>query len=116
VFCEYDAAISVHPDAEDLAEIAHLIDAGTIVTKVLPLSDAIAAQQAATHTPAERLYFGLRTNREIKCSGGRQLTSLLLGKRQHDFAEARVGFHTLMRVADFICWIDSVDDRTNRAA
>jgi NADPH:quinone reductase-like Zn-dependent oxidoreductase len=50
VFCEYDAAISVHPDAEDLAEIAHLIDAGTIVTKVLPLSDAIAAQQqAATH-------------------------------------------------------------------
>jgi NADPH:quinone reductase-like Zn-dependent oxidoreductase len=47
------AAISVHPDAEDLAEIAHLIDAGKIkpiVTKVLPLSEAIAAQrQAATH-------------------------------------------------------------------
>ncbi len=47
------AGISVHPDAEDLAEIAHLIDAGKIkpvVTKVLPLSEGIAAQQqAATH-------------------------------------------------------------------
>src|SRR5438477_91674 len=47
------ATISVHPDAEDLAEIAHLIDAGKIkpiVTQVLPLSEAIAAQQqAATH-------------------------------------------------------------------
>jgi NADPH:quinone reductase-like Zn-dependent oxidoreductase len=47
------AAISVHPDAEDLAEIAHLIDAGKIkpiVTKVLPLSEAVAAQrQAETH-------------------------------------------------------------------
>jgi NADPH:quinone reductase-like Zn-dependent oxidoreductase len=47
------AAISVHPDAEDLAEIAHLIDAGKIkpvVTQVLPLSEAIAAQQQAeTH-------------------------------------------------------------------
>ena len=47
------AAISVHPDAEDLAEIAHLIDAGKIkpiVTQVLALSEAIAAQQqAATH-------------------------------------------------------------------
>ncbi len=47
------AGISVHPDAEDLTEIAHLIDAGKIkpiVTQVLPLSDAIAAQrQAATH-------------------------------------------------------------------
>jgi NADPH:quinone reductase-like Zn-dependent oxidoreductase len=47
------AAISVHPDAEDLAEIADLIDAGKIkpaVTQVLPLSEAIAAQQqAATH-------------------------------------------------------------------
>src|SRR4030095_5946728 len=45
--------ISVHPDAEDLAEIAQLIDAGTIkpsVTQILPLSQAIAAQQqAATH-------------------------------------------------------------------
>ena len=45
--------ISVHPDAEDLAEIAQLIDAGKIkpiVTQVLPLSEAIAAQQqAATH-------------------------------------------------------------------
>jgi NADPH:quinone reductase-like Zn-dependent oxidoreductase len=45
--------ISVHPDAEDLAEIAQLIDAGKvkpIVTKVLPLSEAIAAQrQAGTH-------------------------------------------------------------------
>src|SRR5438093_1283282 len=47
------AAISVHPDATDLTEIAHLIDAGKmkpIVTQVLPLSEAIAAQQqAATH-------------------------------------------------------------------
>ena len=47
------AAISVHPDAEDLAEIARLIDAGKIkpvVTEILPLSEAIAAQrQAETH-------------------------------------------------------------------
>jgi NADPH:quinone reductase-like Zn-dependent oxidoreductase len=47
------AAISVHPDAEDLAEIARLIDAGKIkpiVTQVLPVSEAITAQrQAATH-------------------------------------------------------------------
>jgi len=45
------AAISVHPDAEDLAEIAQLIDAGKIkpiVTQVLPLSDAVTAQQQAT--------------------------------------------------------------------
>jgi NADPH:quinone reductase-like Zn-dependent oxidoreductase len=49
----HGAAISVHPDAEDLAEIARLIDAGKVkpvVTQVLPLSEAIAAQeQAATH-------------------------------------------------------------------
>ena len=49
----HGAAISVHPDAEDLMEIAHLIDVGKIkpiVTQVLPLSKAIAAQQqAATH-------------------------------------------------------------------
>jgi len=49
----HGAGISVHPDAEDLAEIAHLIDARKIkpiVTQVLPLKDAIAAQQqAATH-------------------------------------------------------------------
>jgi NADPH:quinone reductase-like Zn-dependent oxidoreductase len=47
------ASIFAHSDAEDLAEIAQLIDAGKIkpmVTQVLPLSDAIAAQQqAATH-------------------------------------------------------------------
>ena len=47
------AGISVHPDAEDLAEIAQLIDAGKIkpiVTQVLPLNEAITAQQqAATH-------------------------------------------------------------------
>ena len=47
------AGISVHPDVDDLTEIAHLIDAGKvkpIVTEVLPLSEAIAAQQqAATH-------------------------------------------------------------------
>jgi len=46
-------AISVHPDAEDLAEIARLVDSGKIkpvVTEVLPLSEAIAAQrQAETH-------------------------------------------------------------------
>jgi NADPH:quinone reductase-like Zn-dependent oxidoreductase len=47
------AAIWVRPDAKDLSEIAHLIDAGKIkpvVTQVLPLSEAIAAQrQAETH-------------------------------------------------------------------
>ena len=47
------AGISVHPDTEDLTEIAQLIDAGKIkptVTQVRPLSEAIAAQQqAATH-------------------------------------------------------------------
>jgi NADPH:quinone reductase-like Zn-dependent oxidoreductase len=47
------AGISVHPDAEDLTEIAQLIDAGKIkpiVTQVRPLSEAVAAQeQAATH-------------------------------------------------------------------
>jgi NADPH:quinone reductase-like Zn-dependent oxidoreductase len=47
------AAISVHPDAEDLTEIARLIDTGKIrpvVTEVLPLSEAIAAErQAETH-------------------------------------------------------------------
>jgi NADPH:quinone reductase-like Zn-dependent oxidoreductase len=47
------AGISVRPDAHDLTEIAHLIDAGKvkpIVTEVLPLGEAIAAQQqAATH-------------------------------------------------------------------
>jgi NADPH:quinone reductase-like Zn-dependent oxidoreductase len=47
------AAISVHPDAENLKEIARLIDAKKIkpvVTQILPLSEAIAAQQqAATH-------------------------------------------------------------------
>lgn len=47
------AGISVHPDAENLTEIAQLIDAGKIkpaLTQVRPLSEAIAAQQqAATH-------------------------------------------------------------------
>src|SRR5881296_2893913 len=47
------AAISVHPDAEDLTEIAQLIDSGKlkpVVKQVLTLSEAIAAQQqAATH-------------------------------------------------------------------
>ena len=47
------AAISVHPDAADLTEIAHLIDERKmkpIVTQVLSLKEAIAAQrQAATH-------------------------------------------------------------------
>jgi NADPH:quinone reductase-like Zn-dependent oxidoreductase len=49
----HGAGISVHPDAEDLTEIAQLIDAGKIkpiVTEVLPLTDAVKAQQhAATH-------------------------------------------------------------------
>jgi NADPH:quinone reductase-like Zn-dependent oxidoreductase len=49
----HGAAISVHPDAEDLAEIAQLIDTGKIkpiVTQVLLLSEAVTAQQqAATH-------------------------------------------------------------------
>jgi NADPH:quinone reductase-like Zn-dependent oxidoreductase len=47
------ASIFSHPDAGDLTEIAHLIDARKIkpvVTQILPLSEAIAAQQqAATH-------------------------------------------------------------------
>jgi NADPH:quinone reductase-like Zn-dependent oxidoreductase len=47
------AGISSHPDADDLTEIAQLIDAGKIkptVTQVLPLTDAVKAQQqAATH-------------------------------------------------------------------
>jgi NADPH:quinone reductase-like Zn-dependent oxidoreductase len=49
----HGAAISVHPDAGDLAEIARLIDAGKIkpiVTQILPFSQAVAAEkQAATH-------------------------------------------------------------------
>ena len=47
------AGISAHADADDLTEIAQLIDAGKIkpiVTEVLPLTDAVKAQQqAATH-------------------------------------------------------------------
>src|SRR5437867_4894284 len=47
------ATVWVQPKAKDLAEIAHLIDLRKIkpvVTQVLPLSEAIAAeQQAATH-------------------------------------------------------------------
>jgi NADPH:quinone reductase-like Zn-dependent oxidoreductase len=47
------AGISVHPDSEDLTEIAQLIDNGKIkpiVTQVVSLTDAVAAQQqAATH-------------------------------------------------------------------
>jgi NADPH:quinone reductase-like Zn-dependent oxidoreductase len=47
------ASISVHADADDLTEIAQLVDAGKIkpvVTEVLPLGDAVKAQQqAATH-------------------------------------------------------------------
>jgi len=45
--------IASHADADDLTEIAQLIDAGKIkpiVTEVLPLNDAVKAQQqAATH-------------------------------------------------------------------
>jgi NADPH:quinone reductase-like Zn-dependent oxidoreductase len=47
------AGISSHPDSEDFAEIAQLIDNGKIkpiVTQVVSLNDAVAAQQqAATH-------------------------------------------------------------------
>ena len=47
------AGISAHADTDDLTEIAQLIDAGKIkpiVTEVLPLRDAVKAQQkAATH-------------------------------------------------------------------
>jgi NADPH:quinone reductase-like Zn-dependent oxidoreductase len=47
------AGISVHADAEDLAQIAQLIDQGKIkpiVTQVVSVNDAVAAQQqAATH-------------------------------------------------------------------
>ena len=47
------AGISSHPDADDLTEIAQLIDAGKIkptVTQVFQLTDAVKAQQqAATH-------------------------------------------------------------------
>jgi NADPH:quinone reductase-like Zn-dependent oxidoreductase len=47
------AGISSHADAGDLTEVAQLIDAGKIkpvVTEVLPLTDAVKAQQqAATH-------------------------------------------------------------------
>jgi NADPH:quinone reductase-like Zn-dependent oxidoreductase len=47
------AGISAHADADDLTKIAQLIDAGQIkpiVTEVLPLTDAVKAQQqAATH-------------------------------------------------------------------
>ena len=47
------AGISAHPDADDLTEIAQLVDAGKIkpiVTEVLSLTDAVKAQQqAATH-------------------------------------------------------------------
>jgi NADPH:quinone reductase-like Zn-dependent oxidoreductase len=49
----HGVTIFAHADTEDLTEIARLIDAGKIkpvVTKTLPLSEAIAAQeQAATH-------------------------------------------------------------------
>src|SRR5439155_21426494 len=41
------------------------------------------------------------------------LSFLLLVKCQHDFSETRVGFHTFMRIADFICGKNPVDDRTN---
>jgi 2-desacetyl-2-hydroxyethyl bacteriochlorophyllide A dehydrogenase len=47
------ASIWVRPNAKDLSEIAHLIDAGKIkpiVTQIRPMSEAIAAeQQAETH-------------------------------------------------------------------
>jgi NADPH:quinone reductase-like Zn-dependent oxidoreductase len=60
----HGAAISVHPDAADFAEVAQLIDAGKIkpiVTQVLPLSEAIAAQrQAATHHTRGKVVLRIR--------------------------------------------------------
>ena len=47
------AGIASHPDAEDLKEVAQLIDSGKIkpiVTQILPITDAVKAQQQAeTH-------------------------------------------------------------------
>src|SRR5437879_2829909 len=42
--------------------------------------------------------------------------SNLSAKCHYDFAEAGVGFHTCMRIADFVCRINTIDDWTNRAA
>jgi NADPH:quinone reductase-like Zn-dependent oxidoreductase len=57
------AVISVRPDADDLAQIAQLIDAGKIrpiVTEVLPLRDAVKAQQqAATHHTRGKIVLGI---------------------------------------------------------
>ena len=62
------AGISVHPDAQDLADIAQLIDAGKIkpiVTKVLTLSDAAAAQkQAATHHTRGKVVLQIAEDKE----------------------------------------------------
>src|SRR5438270_560181 len=64
------SAISVHADAEDLAEIAHLIDTRKIkpvVTQVLPLSEAIAAeQQAATHHTRGKVVLRVADEKKIK--------------------------------------------------
>ena len=65
----HGAAISAHPDAADLTQIARLIDAGKIkpiVTQVLPLSEAIAAQQqAATIIRAGKSCSELRKSRKV---------------------------------------------------
>ena len=64
------AGISVHPDTEDLAEIAQLIDAGKIkpiVTQVLPLSEAVKRNNRPRRIiRAEKLCCGSRTSRKDK--------------------------------------------------
>src|SRR5438067_2710609 len=35
------------------------------------------------------------------------------GKRQHNLPEAGVGLHTLMRIANLIDWIHTIDHRPN---
>ena len=62
--------IASHADADDLSEIAQLIDAGKIkpiVTKVLPFTDAVAAQkQAETHHTRGKVV--LKVNEELSPS------------------------------------------------
>ena len=61
------ASIAVKPDANELAEITKLIDEKkikVIVSQVLPLSDAVKAQeQAATHHTRGKIVSKSRTSR-----------------------------------------------------
>jgi NADPH:quinone reductase-like Zn-dependent oxidoreductase len=70
----HGAGISVHPDAEDFTEIAQLIDAGKIkpiVTQVLPLSEAIAAQQqAATHHTRGKVVLRIADEPKVEATRG----------------------------------------------